>query len=245
MTWLNYAQPHADLREFVERAEGAGELLRVAGANWDLELGALAEAATHKRTEAPALLFESITGYADGYRVLSASSNSTKRLALLLGFPQPRTPTDLGVAYRDRMKTFAPIAPRTVASGAVMENVDRDGEVDLWKFPVPRIHELDGGRYIGTEDVVVMRDPDEGWVNAATYRVMVHDKNHAGIWMSPGKHGRRISERYFAQGLPCPVPRLLRARPAPVLGGESRSSLAGLSEYDYAGMDIAVRPSMS
>jgi UbiD family decarboxylase len=234
MSWLGYSQPHADLREFVERAEAEGEILRVAGADWDLELGALAEAATHKRTEAPALLFEGITGYAHGYRVLSASSNSTKRLALLLGFPQPKTPTDLVVAYRNRMKTFAPIAPRTVAGGPVLENIDRDDDVDLWKFPVPRIHELDGGRYIGTEDVVVMRDPDEGWVNAATYRVMVHDKNHVGIWMSPGKHGRRISERYFSRGLPCPV--LVCCGQDPLLFLAANHEVGfGLSEYDYAG----------
>ena len=38
-----YDRPHADLREFIERIEAAGELLRVQGADWDLEVGALAE----------------------------------------------------------------------------------------------------------------------------------------------------------------------------------------------------------
>jgi len=75
----------------------------------------------------------------------------------------------------------------------------------VWKFPAPFVHELDGGRYIGTDDAIIMRDPDTGWINAATYRVMVHDKNTVAIWMSPGKHGRLISEKYFRQGKPCPV----------------------------------------
>ena len=34
-------------------------------------------------------------------------------------------------------------------------------------FPVPLHHELDGGRYIGTADAVITRDPEEGWVNSA------------------------------------------------------------------------------
>jgi 3-polyprenyl-4-hydroxybenzoate decarboxylase len=203
--WLTHAAPHEDLREFLDRAEEAGEIRRITGASWDLELGALAEIVTHARTEAPALLFEDIAGATSGFRVVSASTNSTKRLALTLGFPPARRPTDLVLGYRERMKTFAPIPPRMVRTGPILENVDRDGDVDLWKFPVPLVHEHDGGRYIGTEDLVVMRDPEGGWVNVATYRVMVHDKNHVGIWMSPGKHGRRIVAKYHAEGRPAPV----------------------------------------
>lgn len=60
--WLHYDRPHQDLREFIDWAEGAGELLRVKGVNWDLEMGALAEAVSHKRSEAKALLFEDVAG---------------------------------------------------------------------------------------------------------------------------------------------------------------------------------------
>ena len=77
------------------------------------------------------------------------------------------------------------------------------------------MHERDGGRYIGTEDLVIMRDPDEGWVNAATYRVQVHSRNSTGLWMSPGKHGRQIRDKYFKQGKPCPVQLVLLYRPRP------------------------------
>ena len=58
-----YNAPHADLREFIERVERAGELLRIQGASWDLEMAALAEVIAHKRLEAPAVLFEDIPGY--------------------------------------------------------------------------------------------------------------------------------------------------------------------------------------
>jgi 4-hydroxy-3-polyprenylbenzoate decarboxylase len=38
-----------------------------------------------------------------------------------------------------------------------------------------------------------------------TYRVMVHDKNRVGFYISPGKHGRIHREKYFAKGEPCPL----------------------------------------
>ena len=38
-----FAEPHRDLRDWLERAESIGELLRVKGCHWDLEIGAVAE----------------------------------------------------------------------------------------------------------------------------------------------------------------------------------------------------------
>jgi 4-hydroxy-3-polyprenylbenzoate decarboxylase len=110
----------------------------------------------------------------------------------------------------------------------------RDDEVDLLTFPAPFVHEFDGGRYIGTDDAVIMRDPDTGWINAATYRVMVHDRNTAAIWMSPGKHGRMISEKYFAKGESCPV--LITCGQDPILFLAAHQELDhGLDEFAYAG----------
>src|SRR5712691_4119142 len=232
--WLRYNTPHKDLREFIARAEEAGELLHAKGVHWDLEMGALAQAISHKRSEARAVLMDEIPGYPKGYRVLCGSTNSSKRLALALGFPEPRSPMDVVRAYRNRMKVHRPIAPRVVKSGPVLENVQRDGEVDLLKFPVPRLHEEDGGRYIGTDDIVVMRDPEPNWVNAATYRVMVHSKNHTGLWMSPGKQGRQIMEKYHKAGKPCPVLVSCGHDPLLFLAGNQEVRY-GLSEYDYAG----------
>src|SRR5271165_3985844 len=143
--WLGlYDRPHRDLREFLERAESLGEVTRVKGASWDLELGALAEIVNHKKSQAPALLFEDITGYPHGFRVLSGSGNSSKRMALMLGFAMPQTAIDVVQAYRDRMKLHKPIAPVTVEHGPILENIDRDEAVDLYKFPAPRVHERDG-----------------------------------------------------------------------------------------------------
>src|SRR5713226_3827609 len=61
-----YDAPHADIREFLARIEAAGELLRVPGAHWDLEMGTLAEIVYHTRPEPPAILFEEVPGYPKG-----------------------------------------------------------------------------------------------------------------------------------------------------------------------------------
>jgi UbiD family decarboxylase len=228
-----YDRPHADLREFVARAEEAGELLRVQGADWDLEMGTLAEIVYHARPEPPAILFEDVPGYPKGMRLLSGATNSSKRLAITLGFPVPNHPLDVVRAYRDRMKNHRPIPSKVVSKGAVMENIDRDEAVDLFKFPVPRLHELDGGRYIGTDDLVIMRDPEENWINAATYRSMVQDKNHVGLWISPGKHGRQIREKYYRAGKPCPVLISCGHDPLLFLAGGNELKF-GVSEFDYA-----------
>jgi UbiD family decarboxylase len=232
--WNDYDSPHSDLREFMDRAERAGELLRIPGADWNLDMGTLAEIVNQRQSSAPAILFDEIPGYPKGFRVLSGATNSMKRLALTMGFPAPSHPLDVVRSYRDRMKTHRPIPPRVVKDGPVLENVLRDDQVDVLKFPVPMLHELDGGRYIGTDDLVIMRDPEENWINCATYRVMVQDAKSVGVWISPGKHGRQIREKYFKQGKPCPV--LVSCGHDPLLflagGNELRF---GLSEYDYAG----------
>jgi UbiD family decarboxylase len=229
-----YDRPHDDLREFLDRADKAGELLRVKGAHWDLEIGTLAEIICHARSEPPAILFEDVPGYPKGMRALSGATNSSKRLAITLGFPVPGNPLDVVRSYRDRMKTHQPIAPNVVSKGAVLENVDRDDAVDLLRFPVPRLHERDGGRYIGTDDLVIMRDPDESWINAATYRSMVLDRDRLSLWMSPGKHGRQIREKYFRHNQPCPVLISCGHDPLLFLAGGNELKF-GLSEYDYAG----------
>jgi len=198
-------------------------------------MGTLAEVVNQNSpAHPPAILFESVPGYPATSRVLSGATNSMKRLAITMGFPVPAHPLDVVRAYRDRMKGYRPIPPQIVKKGPVLENVVREDEVDLLKFPVPLLHELDGGRYIGTDDLVIMRDPEENWVNCGTYRVMVHDARRACVWMSPGKHGRQIREKYFKRGKPCPV--LVSCGHDPLLflagGNELRF---GLSEYDYAG----------
>jgi 4-hydroxy-3-polyprenylbenzoate decarboxylase len=232
--WLIYTTPHEGLRDFLERAGEVGELVHAKGVHWDLEMGALAEAFAHKRSDVRAFMVDQIPGYPKGFRVACGVPNSSRRLALALGFPDPKSAMDVVRAYRDRMKTHRPVAPRVVKSGPILQNVQRDDEVDLFKFPVPRLHEEDGGRYIGTDDIVVMRDPELDWVNASTYRVQIHSKNSTGLWMSPGKQGYQIMQKYFRMGQPCPVLVSCGHDPLLALAG-GQNVRFGTSEYDFAG----------
>ena len=70
-----------------------------------------------------------------GMRLISGATNSSKRLAITLGLPVPSCPLDVVKSYRERMKEHRPIPPKTVRTGAVFENVDRDDEVDLLEIP--------------------------------------------------------------------------------------------------------------
>ena len=67
---------------------------------------------------------------------------------------------------------------------------------------------------LGTAHLVITRDIDEGWVNVGCYRVMVHDRDTLALYISPGKQGRIIRQKYFDQGQPLPRRDQLRRRSA-------------------------------
>ena len=229
-------QGYVDLRELLTQFEAMGEIEKIDGADWNLEIGALAETvAARNPGRSPALLFDNIPGYPEGFRILSGGANALRRLAVVLGLPEPRHELDLVKSYRARMRTdFEIIPPVEVATGPILENVQSGDDIDVFKFPVPFVHEHDGGRYIGTDDLVIMRDPDTGWVNTATYRVMVHDAKTVAVWMSPGKHGRFIREKYFDKGEPCPV--LICCGQDPLLFLTAHQEIdIGVDELAYAG----------
>ena len=228
----------ADLRVWLDQVEQLGQLERIEGVHWDLELSTLAELLNEKfgaqGKPRPALLFDRIIGYPDGYRVAANLVSSAGRLALTMGMDPRLGEIDFIQQWRRRVKEIHPIEPETVSDGALLENAVTGPDVDLFTFPVPRWHELDGGRYIGTDDLVVTRDPDDGWVNVGTYRVMIHSKDRIALHMSPGKHGRVHRDKYFAAGKTCPVAISFGHHPIYFLVA-SADAPYGVSEYAYAG----------
>ncbi len=193
-----------DLREWLEEVEKMGELKTLTDIDWDLELGCITEMLS-LRDETPAVVFDKVKGYPQGFKVTANSFGSTKRRASIMGIPALEKPLELVQAWRDKMKNMKLIPPQVVSDGPVMENVLEGKDIDLLKFPAPRWHPLDGGRYLGTGSVTITRDPEEGWVNLGTYRVMVHNENTLGFYVSPGKHARIHREKCQAMGVPCKV----------------------------------------
>jgi len=148
-----------DLRDFITELERSKELERVEGADWDVEIGVVTELCDEKW--GPALLFDKIKGYPPGYRVTSNLIATPRRVAAALGFPPDISNIELVRLVKDKFKDLKAIPPTPVSEGPLLENVFEGKDVDLFKFPVPRWHEHDGGRYIGTADMVIMRDPME------------------------------------------------------------------------------------
>src|SRR5437870_2647942 len=186
---------YRDLREWIERVRDLGELRDVRAATWEEAIGRITEM-LHHTDDSPAVLFDDIPGYPSGFRILANANATRKRLALTLGL-------DVDIERRPLMDRFLELTeqgralpPRIVNDGPVMENVMRGDDVDVLKFPSPQWHPLDGGRYLGTGVVDVLKDPDSDWVNLGTYRVMVHDAKRApegpfGEWTGYYASGER------------------------------------------------------
>jgi len=226
--------PYHDLGSFVELARQIDEFRVIEHADWNCEIGALTEVTAELVPEPPLLMFDRIKDYPAGYRIVSLLLGSFKRTALAWGLPTdlPRMEFVRQVAHK--VREAKPIAPVEVLTGPVMENVLTGDAVDLWKFPVPRYHARDGGRYIGTGDTVVQRDPLTGYINMATYRMQVHEKNLLGLWMSPGQHGRQIRQRYWDEGKACPVVATFGQDPLTWMAAHTKIPF-GQSELDYLG----------
>ncbi|TAJ91374.1 UbiD family decarboxylase, partial [bacterium] len=162
----------ADLRSWLNEVKRIGQLEEIDGVHWDLELSTLAELVNEKFGDhgkaRPALLFDRIVGYPQGRRVAANLVSSAGRLSLTVGMDPRLSEFDFVQQWRRKVKEIRPIEPETVADGPLLETAMRGSEIDLLSFPVPRWHELDGGRYIGTDDLVVTRDPDDGWINVGT-----------------------------------------------------------------------------
>ena len=126
------------------------------------------------------------------------------------------------------------IPPRIVRDGPVLENIQRGKDVNILKFPTPRWFELDGGRYIGTGSVNITHDPEEGWTNLGTARVMIHDENTVGFYIAPGRHGRIHRDKAFARGESFKVAISVGHDPLIFLAGALEVPY-GVCEYDFIG----------
>jgi 4-hydroxy-3-polyprenylbenzoate decarboxylase len=222
-----------DLRSWIEAMEAAGELKRIQGAEREEEIGGIVDI-YQRKIGRPALLFEDIPGYGRGYRVLANLFVSVKRIALTLGLPESTSEIELVRFWRDYFREAPTVAPTPVGTGVVLENVFSGADIDLLKIPTPRWHEHDGGYYIGTGCMVIMKDPESGWINYGAYRVQVHDRATASVMASKGKHGDIIMRKYHARGEPCPIAVVAGVHPG-LFAIAGLEVPYGKNEYDAAG----------
>src|SRR5262245_11218178 len=230
---------YRDLREFIEAVDKLGALRRIEGADPRYEIGGITEVAAGM-AEAPALLFDAITGFPRGCRILTNAVTNPQRAALALGLDPSLRPLDALKAWMEKRQTLKAFPPATVKDAAFLQNTMRGDAVDLAKFPAPIWHRHDGGPFIGSGSIVIMRDPDiresgGGWINASIYRIQVHGRNRVTVQFDhAGRHGAIIAKKYWEQGKPCPVAIVHGEDPALFIAGFEYLP-AGQSEYEFAG----------
>ena len=198
---------YKDLREWINIAQDIGELEVIEGVDPITEIGGIVQ--INRRNMGPALIFDKIKGYKPGFKILTNSMSNIRTINLTFGLPIENSIEETIHALRIKSKEWAENAkyfpPKIIDNGQIFENVEIGDDVDLSKFPVPRWHELDVGRYIGTGCGVITKDPDTEQLNMGTYRSQYYDKSTVGLLISNGKHGRIHRDKYFQRGQLCPV----------------------------------------
>jgi phenylphosphate carboxylase beta subunit len=218
-----------DLRDFIKKFEGEGELKRIkAEVDWNLEMSHIAK--LNEERGGPALLFEKVKG--NPYQVLSSVCTTTSRLALILGMPKNTSLVELMREWVRRAANKKP--PHFVASGPCKENVLKGDQINLLKFPVPKVFPKDGGRFFGTTAYTISRDPESGWLNAGVYRLQALDEKTLGTQFIKGKHADIMLQKYRSLKKPMPVIVAIGGDPLMFLMGAARLP-AFESEYDFGG----------
>ena len=231
-------QPIQDLREWLSQVDRIGELIRVSQPiDRDEEMSAITYLVA-KQTLSPAILFDCPKGFEKspiGARHLwNILGPSLKRIALTLEEPAETPTVELIRRTKDKLKRRIP--PREVAQSEapVYENSIVGRKIDLNQLPIPRHWPLDGGRYAGTGDAVITRDPDTGYLNIGTYRMMQQGKAQVGLYLSPGKDARLHITRAWQAGKPINIAAAWGIDPLFMLIG-SQTFPKNISEYEFAG----------
>ncbi len=230
--------PVQDLRDWLARVERIGELVRVRQAvDRDEEMSAISYLLA-KQQPSPAVLFENASGVKRSpikARLLwNILGPSRKRIALTLEEPPETHTVELIRRVKDKLKRRIP--PREVArnEAPVYENTITGKKIDLDQLPIPRHWPLDGGRYAGTGDAVITRDPDTGYLNIGTYRMMQQGRSQVGLYLSPGKDARLHITRAWQRGKSIEVAAAWGIDPLFMLVG-SQTFPKNISEYEFAG----------
>jgi len=221
---------YADLREFIERLDDAGELRRIsAEVSCELELAEIATRVMHNG--GPALLFENVTGYErspDGpaLPVLINHFGSPGRMAWALGADdieevaaritellERDPPQRLGEKLRlgGQLLRLASWMPKTVKSGPCQEVVQ--DPPDLRRWPVLKCWPADGGRFL-TLPMVFTDHPETGRRNVGMYRMQVYDGQTTGMHWHRHKVGAMHYALHERSGTRMPVAVALGGDPA-------------------------------
>src|SRR5215813_10871662 len=223
----------SDLDAWLEKVEALGELKRItAEVDPDLEAATITYLVGSEKS--PALLFENVKGH-PGHRALyNMIGCNLSRFCLMIG----EKPVDhpLAAVQILQQKLGRKMPPREVAPATAIcnQNVVTGDAIDIGIFPAQRMWPLDGGKYLGTGDAVVTKDPETGRINLGTYRMMIKSPREAGLFTSPGHDGTLDREKWWKMGKPMPVVAAFGIDPLLFMCASTTFPKTE-SEYDYYG----------
>lgn len=235
-----------DFRDFLDVLRDDGELHEVDELiDWDLQASAVC--AMSQRVGGPAIRFNNIKDYPGMPLVGSVYSGpgfiewpqQTRRMqgriAMGIGLESETPYDELLETIIDRKKSG--IRPIEVEEGPCQEVVLEGDDIDLYQYPIPRLHDKDGGRYL-TSQVVLTLDDQKKWTNAAIYRLMLKGRKE----LVQGTAPRLIQPRHLDQmvteagkkGEPVPFAIIIGAPPELTMAA-CLNQPPGADEYSLAG----------
>ncbi|HEV7664151.1 MAG TPA: UbiD family decarboxylase [Chloroflexota bacterium] len=227
-----------DLRQWLSAVDELGELVCVDQPVDPIEEMSAVTYLLAKQQPSPAVVFEHAKGFESspiGARLLwNILGPSLRRTALTM--EEPADTPALELIRRVKEKMARRIEPEEVPGrdAPVFEHTLRGDDIDLTSLPFPKHWPMDGGRYAGTGDAVITRDPDSGYLNVGTYRMMVQGPRQCGLYLSPGKDARLHITRAWQRGESIQVAAAWGIDPLFMVVG-SQTFPKNVSEYEFAG----------
>jgi UbiD family decarboxylase len=194
----------SDLDAWLEKVETLGELKRIT-AQVDPDLEAATITYLVGSAKSPALLFENIKGH-PGHRALyNMIGCNLSRFCLMIGEKPVDHPLTAVQILQHKLGRKMPPKEVAPATAICNQNIVTGDAIDIRIFPAQRMWPLDGGKYLGTGDAVVTKDPETGRINVGTYRMMIKGPREVGVYTSPGKDATIDREKWWRMGKPMPI----------------------------------------
>jgi 2,5-furandicarboxylate decarboxylase 1 len=208
-----------NFRGFLDRLRGEKELVDI---RQPVDIRHIATLVDQSKT---ALVFRDVIGY--DMPVVSGIIRSRERAIMSMGcdsYPE--------IEHRLQQGIDHPLPPKYVETAKNKQVIALDGDVDLYRLPIPMSSIHDGGPMI-TAGIVIARDPEYG-MNSGMYRFMVKEKNLTGIDIVTPNNMRLFAHRAYEAGLPCPISISIGTHPFEIMGSGFRAPL-GVDEMAIAG----------
>ncbi|HET6436683.1 MAG TPA: menaquinone biosynthesis decarboxylase [Anaeromyxobacter sp.] len=238
---------YRSLREFLDRLERAGELVRVREpVDPVLEMAALADRAA--KQGGPALLFENVAGRPGALPVAMNLFGTRRRTSWALSCDDfedharelrsllhTAPPSNLWEKLKllPRLGRLASMAPRQVSTAPCQEVVRRGPEVDLGELPVLTTWPHDAGPFL-TLPQVITRDPEDRARNVGMYRLQLLGQRRLAMHWQLHKTATAHFRGYRRRGEKMPVAIALGGDPA-LTYCASAPLPPGIDEYLFAG----------